>query len=114
MSDLAGLAQEALAHVNPDDDRAVRTRQAAKFMHDRVGGPLPPLVQAIREAMDHPVLALTRAAKERAVAEMTRRLTVTAGRYDRHRGTPFIEGHARAMRRQETALLRLAMTRTVD
>ena len=93
--------------------------QAAKTVREAAGVTLPEAARAVREVLDQPA-GLTRAVKERAVAEMARRLegiSENAAYADAGFG-PLKSGDVKWFhRRQELlrkALVRLAMARTVD
>jgi hypothetical protein len=111
-ADLRGLARTAVAEVPVDHHAGVKL-PALKSLHEATGLSLRECVPLIDWALNRPI-TLTRAQKQRAVAEVTDRLTVTAGGYQRNRATVCAEDSARRLRRQHAALVRLAMARTVD
>jgi hypothetical protein len=115
VSDLRDLAVKAVADADPDGPGG-RRLQAVKILRERDGKrrQLRDYVVAVDSALARPATKLTRAEKERAVAEMADRLAVAAVVCaERHRVVPDIRA-ARRVRRRHVALVRLAMARTVD
>jgi hypothetical protein len=116
--DLHSLAVNALTKVDRGGDRSTTTRLAVKVMHDVIGGPLRPLVDAVHRAIDGPRVALTRAVKERAVAEMAQLVSAFAENYVYASYKAPGAGDPKVWQRRErwarAALVRLAMARTVD
>lgn len=122
MNDLRAAAIEAVEKATADTELVGSVKiKAAKFLRDATGGYLRDIIPAVEWAMARPRPTLTRADKERAVAEMTRRVARAAESVayaavgflaeDRQ---PLVDVFLRAQRRREAALLRLAMARTVD
>lgn len=90
---------------------------ALKFLRDATGLTLPECVPAIDWALSRPYVTLTRAAKERAVAEMADRLEGTSMGFAYAIGqgdAPEIVRLRARKRSLRAALLRLAMARTVE
>jgi hypothetical protein len=115
VSDLRDLAMKVVADADPDGPGG-RRLQAVKILRDRDGKrrQLRDYIAAVDWALARPTTTLTRADKEKAVAEMADRLAVAAVVCaERHRVAPDISA-ARRVRRQHAALVRLAMARTVD
>jgi hypothetical protein len=113
--ELQQLAVKAVADADPDGPGG-RRLQAVKIVRDRDGKrhQLRDYIAAVDWALSRQAVTLTRAQKERAVAEMADRLAVAAVVCaERHRVVPDIRA-ARRVRRRHAALVRLAMARTVD
>lgn len=117
-TDLTALAREALAQepaTGPGGKlRAIRLLRDWTRGDETVKG-LRPLIDAVGRALD-PTATLTRAAKERAVAEMASRLAAIAENtgYADLGKIPDVDYFHRRQRTLRAALVRLAMARTVD
>jgi hypothetical protein len=116
MTDLTEAARRAAATADADTtaNPASRKIRAIKHLRKATGLGIRECLPAVDAALAGQPVTLTRAAKEAAVTEMTRRVAVRSENWTDENHTPRTERYRRDLDRAQRALVRIAMARTVD